>query len=287
MRLLVAILLAKFVFAASPSGAMHVVVAQDGSGDFKTVQMAIDHAPVYGSGRLVIEIRPGIYRERITVPQDKPRVTFLGQDAAKTVVTYDAGASSVGGTFFSSTVDIEGAEFEASNITFENSHGPGTQAVAIMLHSDKAVFQHCRFLGWQDTLYAASGRQLYRNCFIEGHVDFIFGNAAAVFENCEIHSRGPGYVTAQSRLRPDGPTGFVFVHCRLTGENTGRGVFLGRPWRPYGRVVFLHCWLGEHILPAGWDNWRNAANEKTAWFGEFDSSGPGATPDKRVPWPIV
>lgn len=284
MRLLTLVLAAAAVCGASPSDTVHVVVAQDGSGDFKTVQMAIDHAPVYGEKRLVIEIRPGTYHERVTVPQDKPRVTFLGQEAAKTLITYDTGASSVGGTFFSSTVDVEGPEFEAANITFENSHGVGTQAVAVMVHSDKAVFEHCRFVGWQDTLYAASGRQYYRDCFIEGHVDFIFGNAAAVFDRCEIHSRGPGYVTAQSRLRGDGSTGYVFWRCRLTGEDTGKGVFLGRPWRPYARVVYVDCWLGEHILPAGWDNWRNPENEKTAWFAEYGSTGPGADAAKRASW---
>jgi pectinesterase len=269
---------------AHHTGAVHVIVAQDGTGDFKTVQMAVDHAPVYGNGRLVIEIRPGTYRERVKIPQDRPRVTLLGQDAAKTVITFNAGAKDVGGTFFSSTVDVEGAEFEAASITFENSYGTGTQAVAITVHSDHAIFEKCRFTAWQDTLYAATGRQYYHDCFIEGHVDFIFGNAAAVFENCEIHSRGAGYITAQSRVTPDGPTGYVFLHCKLTGENTGKGVYLGRPWRPYARVIFLHCRLGEHILPAGWSNWNQTDNYRTTWYGEYDSSGPGAKSDARVPW---
>lgn len=266
------------------SRTVHVSVAQDGSGDFRTVQMAIDHAPPYGDKRLVIEIRPGTYHERVIVPQDRPRVTFLGSDAAATVITFNAGAKDVGGTFFSSTVDVEGSDFEAANITFENSHGTGTQAVALMIHSDRATFHRCRFIGWQDTLYAASGRQYYRDCFIEGHVDFIFGNAAAVFEDCEIHSRGAGYITAQSRLTPDGKTAFVFIDCKLTGENTGKGVYLGRPWRPYSRVVFIHCWLGEHILPAGWSNWTNTENDRTAWYGEYDSTGPGANQLNRVSW---
>ena len=266
------------------TSALHVVVAQDGSGDFKTVQQAVDHAPPYGNKRLVIEIRPGTYKERVTVPQDRPRVTFLGSDAATTVITFGIGASQVGGTFFSSTVDIEGAQFEAANITFENSYGVGTQAVAVSVHSDKAVFKKCRFIGWQDTLYAASGRQFYKDCFIEGHVDFIFGNAAAVFENCEIHSRGKGYVTAQSRITPDGATGYVFYRCRLTDEHEQNTVFLGRPWRPYARVVYLNCWLGEHIRPEGWNNWDKPQDEKTAYFGEYKSTGPGADKNRRAPW---
>lgn len=263
---------------------VRVVVAQDGSGDFRTVQQAVDHAPPYGDKRLVIEIRPGTYKERVTVPADRPRVTFLGSNAASTVITFGAGASQVGGTFFSSTVDIEGAQFEAANITFENSYGVGTQAVAISVHSDKAAFEKCRFIGWQDTLYAASGRQFYKDCFIEGHVDFIFGNAAAVFEDCEIHSRGKGYVTAQSRITPDGPTGYVFYHCKLTDKQEKNTVFLGRPWRPYARVVYLNCWLGEHIRPEGWNNWGKSSNEQTAYFGEYESTGPGAKENERVPW---
>jgi pectinesterase len=115
-------------------------------------------------------------------------------------------------------------------------------------------------------------------------VDFIFGNAAAVFDRCEIHSRGPGYIAAVSRTTPDMPTGFVFRECKLTGENTGKGVFLGRPWRAYARAVFLGCWMGDHIRPEGWDNWGNADNEKTAWFGERGSTGPGAEAAKRVSW---
>jgi len=267
------------------NAAMQVTVATDGSGDFKTIQMAVDHAPaVSGTQRLIVEIAPGTYRERVVVPQDRARTTFLGKDALSTVITAAMSAKEAGGTFLSSTVDVQGTEFEAENVTFENTFGTGSQAVALMIHSDRAVFRKCRFLGWQDTLYAATGRQYYKDCFIEGHVDFIFGNAAAVFENCEIHSRGEGYITAHSRTAPDMPTGFVFYRCRLTGENTGKGVYLGRPWRPYSRVVFIETRMDSHIRPEGWENWRDPKNEKTAWYGEFNSSGPGATAGQRVPW---
>ncbi len=219
---------------------MQVVVASDGSGDFKTIQMAIDHAPFVPDGqRLNIEIRPGTYKERLVVPQDRPRTTFLGEDAATTIITAAMSAKEAGGTFLSSTVDVQGAEFHAENVTFENTFGVGSQAVALMIHSDRAEFRRCRFLGWQDTLYAATGRQYYKDCYIEGHVDFIFGNATAVFDNCEIHSRGDGYLTAQSRTSKDLPTGFVFYHSKLTGENQTKGSYLGRPWRPYSRVVYL------------------------------------------------
>jgi pectinesterase len=252
------------------------------------VQNAVDHgfdrvlAPT--TARLVIEIRPGIYRERVRVPRDRPRVTFLGQDAQSTVIAFGIGAKDVGGTFFSATVDIDADEFEAQNISFENSYGAGTQAVAVSVHSDRAVFRHCRFLGMQDTLYAASGRQYYFDSYIAGHVDFIFGNAAAVFDRCEIHSRGAGYVAAESRTMPEGAQGFVFEHCRLTADAGVHDVFLGRPWRNYSRVVYLECSMGDHIRPEGWNNWNKAAAEKTAWFAEYASTGPGGGAAARVKW---
>jgi len=264
---------------------MQVVVAADGSGDFETIQRAIDHAPFVPDGqRLNIEIRPGIYKERLVVPQDRPRTTFLGENAATTIITAAMSAKEAGGTFLSSTVDVQGAEFHAENITFENTFGVGSQAVALMIHSDRAEFHRCRFLGWQDTLYASTGRQYYKDCYIEGHVDFIFGNATAVFDNCEIHSRGDGYLTAHSRTSPDLPTGYVFYHSRLTAENQTRGSFLGRPWRPYSRVVYIDCAMDAFIRPEGWDNWSDAKNEATAWYAEFGSTGPGAKTVERASW---
>jgi len=218
------------------------------------------------------------------VPHDRPGVTFLGQDAQSTIITYGVGAKDFGGTFFSATVDINADEFEAQNITFENSYGTGTQAVAISVHSDRAVFRNCRFLGMQDTLYAASGRQYYVDSYIAGHVDFIFGNAAAVFDHCQIHSRGTGYVAAESRTMADGAQGFVFTHCRLTADAGVHDVFLGRPWRNYSRVVYLECWMGDHIRPEGWNNWNKEAAEQSSWFAEYASDGPGANAAARVKW---
>jgi pectinesterase len=264
---------------------MQVTVASDGSGDFKTIQMAIDHAPFVPEGqRLNIEITPGTYHERLVVSQDRPRTTFLGKDAKTTIITAAMSAKEAGGTFLSSTVDVQGAEFHAENVTFENTFGVGSQAVALMIHSDRAEFHHCRFLGMQDTLYASTGRQYYKDCYIEGHVDFIFGNATAVFDNCEIHSKGDGYLTAQSRTAPDMPTGFVFYHCKLTAENQTKGTYLGRPWRPYSRVVYIDTTMDDAIRPEGWNNWNDAKNEATAWYGEFNSTGPGAKTNARATW---
>ena len=274
-------------FAAAASGPMRVVVAQDGSGDFPTIQRAVDHALDNAGadrGRLVIEIRPGTYKERVILPKDMPNVTFRGSDAKTTIITSDMSAKVAGGTFLSATVTIYGDGFEAENITFENTFGQGSQAVALTIYSDRAILRQCRFLGWQDTLYAAAGRQYYVDRYIAGATDFIFGNAAAVFDHCEIHASGPGYLTAQSRTLPDGPTGYVFQHCRLTGEPNLKNISLGRPWRDYSRVVYLDCWMGDHIAPPGWNNWGKPEAQKHAFYGEYNSEGPGANPSARVPW---
>ena len=283
--------------AQSPPGnasVVRVIVSADGTADFPTIQRAVDHAPLEGNGRLEIAIRPGVYRERVKIPQDRPRVSLigLGNDPSAVVITYSMSAAAAGGTFFSAVVEVQSEGFEAANLTIQNSFGPGSQAVALTVYSDRANVHDVRLLGWQDTLYAAAGRQYYNKCYIEGAVDFIFGDAQAVFENSEIRSIGDGFIAAESRKTPDGPQGFVFNKCKLTqGPAQGatpakldKGVFLGRPWRPYSRVVYLDCWMDQHIREVGWDNWSDAANEKTAWFGEYHSTGPGANAGARAAW---
>ena len=258
------------------------VVAADGSGDFKTVQAALDHVPENNDRPIVIHIKGGVYREQIRVT--KRFITLRGDDPLKTVLTYSLSALQAGNTRLAFSTLVNSNDFRAENLTFENNFGVGSQAVALFVDAERASFKNCRFLGWQDTLFVNGSHHLFENCYIEGHVDFIFGTASAVFKNCHIHSKGQGYVTAHFRTSNEENTGFVFVHCRLTGQDTGNGVYLGRPWRPYARVVFLECWLGAHIKPEGWDNWRDPAREKTAWFGEYKSEGPGASPATRVAW---
>jgi PelA/Pel-15E family pectate lyase len=270
--------------ASSRALAGEIVVAADGSGDFRTVQEAIDHVPENNSQRIVIHLKPGVYREQIRVSAGKRFVTFRGDDALKTILTYRLSALEAGNTRLAFSTFVNADEFRAENVTFENSFGAGSQAVALFVDADRAEFRNCRFLGWQDTLFVNGGRQWFKDCYIEGHVDFIFGSASAVFENCTIHSKGAGYVTAHYRTSDREHTGFVFVRCRLTGEKAVGGVYLGRPWRPYARVVFIECWLGEHIKAEGWDNWRDPAREKTAWFAEYNSKGPGANLNARVAW---
>lgn len=265
---------------------VRVVVAADGSGDYRTIQQAVDHAPAEGGSRLVIAIRPGVYRERVRIPEERTRVALvgLGRNPQDVMIAYNMSAAAAGGTFFSSTVDAQGADFEASNLTIENSYGPGSQAVALAVQSDRAVLRRCRLIGWQDTLYAESGRQYYDRCFIAGAVDFIFGDARAVFDHCTIESAGRGYVTAEGRAAPNGPGGYVFYRSRLTAAPGVDRVYLGRPWRPYARVIFFDCWMGGQILREGWDNWHGTDYDKTAWFAEYGSRGPGADPAQRVTW---
>jgi PelA/Pel-15E family pectate lyase len=265
-----------------------IVVAADGSGDLRTVGEAINKAPENNSKRFVILIRPGIYTEQIRIPASKPFITLKGEDAAKTVLNFSIANRDAGSTSAAYAIYIGGHDFHAENITFENSFGkpagPNQQAVAVVAEADRLVFNNCRFLGWQDTLYAKGGRQYYKDSYIEGSVDFIFGQAAAVFEDCRIHSKSAGYIAAPMRFGADEPSGYVFLHCKLTGENTDTGVILGRPWRAYGRAVYLETEMGAHIRPEGWNNWSSAANEQTAYFAEYRSTGPGAQMDKRVKW---
>jgi pectinesterase len=294
-RLSARLVLTALLFAGSvPVNVRSLTVAADGTGDFATVQAAVDAAPANSPERVVIHIKPGVYKARVHVPKTKARLTFRGEDARTTVLTYDLTAKSVVppatqpvGTSGSYSVLVEGDEFVAENLTFENAaaYPDGAdvgQAVALRTTGKRQVFRNCRMLGWQDTLYVHEGSVYVADCHVEGRVDFIFGRATAVFERCTIHSKNGGYVTAAATAQTD-PFGFVFLDCRLTGAGEPQA-YLGRPWRDYGAVAFLRCEMGAHVRPAGWDNWRNPAREKTARFAEYKCMGPGAKRAERVPW---
>ena len=269
------------------------VVAADGSGDYTTVQEAINAIPDYRkAGATRILIKKGVYKEKIIIAASKEKVHLTGEDGV--VLTYDDYAQKPNifgenkGTSGSGSIYIFGRSFVAENITFENSSGPVGQAVACHVAGDRAVFRRCRFLGFQDTLYTfgENTREYYEDCYIEGTVDFIFGKATAVFNRCELHSkRSGGYLTAPAT--PQGcKYGSVFYDCRHTADpdvETG-SVWLSRPWRPYGKTVFIRCEMGKHIRPEGWNNWGNAENEKTVYYAEYGSKGEGAKPDKRASW---
>ena len=325
MRLLLLALLAVPALAQD----VHVKVDPAGPGsitsatDYTTIQQALDHAPEAPHGRIYISIVPGTYRERINVTQNRPRVTLLGlgKDPSDVVITAAQNAKSAGGTFFTETAEIDGDNFEADNLTFENTAGPTGQAVAIAVRSDRAVFKHCWFLGDQDTLFADFGRQYYTDSFIAGGVDFIFGNAAAVFDHSEIREIRRGYLTAQSRTSPEQTTGYVIDHSRITWSMQpdpamptgplnppsrlrptpppvpsavvppGNGAvptnyfFLGRPWRLFSRVVVMNTELPSTLDPAGWSVWsRNNPTPPQAFYAEFHNTGPGAQTAQRAPW---
>lgn len=265
-----------------------IVVAKDGSGDFFTVQEAIDAVPDFRKNvRTTIVIRKGVYKEKLVVPACKINISLVGEEGA--VLTYDAYASQKNvfgeetGTSGSAGCYIDAPDFYAENLTFENSAGPVGQAVACFVEGDRAYFKNCRFLGFQDTLYTygENSRQYYEECYIEGTVDFIFGWSTAVFNRCIVHSKGDGYVTAPSTLEGR-PYGYVFYDCKLTADESVKNVYLSRPWRPYAQAVFIRCELGGHILPAGWNNWNKPEAEKTVFYAEYESKGAGANPQARV-----
>jgi pectinesterase len=272
-------------------GQTRVVVAADGSGQYKTVQEAVNAVPqtTRPDNPAIILVKPGIYKELIYVQHEKRFVRLIGEDAEKTVLTFDLHANLIGkdgkpiGTFRTPSTVIDADDFTAENITFENSAGPVGQALAIRIDGDRAVFRNCRFLGWQDTILLNRGRQYFEGCYISGHVDFVFGGATAFFERCHLHCLKDGYITAASTPLEQ-PFGFVFSNCKITGESPAVRTYLGRPWRPFASVIFLQTEMSEVVRPAGWNNWNSPEREKTVRYAEFDSTGPGATPRARVAW---
>jgi rhamnogalacturonyl hydrolase YesR/pectin methylesterase-like acyl-CoA thioesterase len=266
------------------------IVAADGSGQFRTVQAAIDAAPQNATPARpwVVRVKAGVYRELVYVQREKHFVALVGEDPARTVITYDLHANLPGpdgkpiGTFRTPSVVIDADDFTAENLTFENSAGPVGQAVAVRVDGDRVVFRNCRFNGWQDTVLLNRGRQYFEDSVITGHVDFIFGGATAFFERCRLHVWRDGYVTAAATPREQ-PHGFVFSHARITGA-PGASTFLGRPWRDYAQVTFVNSEMSANVRPAGWDNWKRPERERTARYQEFGSTGPGADARGRVPW---
>lgn len=264
----------------------HITVAADGSGEFSSVQEAVNSIRAYMSDTTYMFIRNGTYREKIVIPSWVTNLYMKGESADGTVITWKdhAGIRNMG-TFRTYTVWVLGSGFTAEDITFENNAEQLGQAVAVHADADRVVFRRCRFLGNQDTLLTANqeSRQYYEECYIEGTTDFIFGPATAWFERCHIHSKKNSYVTAASTVA-DHEYGYIFNRCRLTAADSITRVYLGRPWRPFAATVFIRCDLGEHIRPEGWHNWDNPDNENTARYAEYRSSGPGANPESRVSW---
>jgi pectinesterase len=269
-------------------GAKTITVAQDGSGDFRTVQAALAAVPDNNADRTTIRVKPGVYTGPFVVAKSKRNVSLVGENADTTILTYalnvrdpvPAGVPfKMGGNGFI----VLGDDFRAENVTFRNNSGDHGQAMALRTQADRGVYRNCRLLGWQDTLLTHSGRQYFVDCYIEGRVDFIYGASTAVFERCEIRSKLGGYVTAASTPQ-ENPVGYLFLDCKLTHDGSNTPTYLGRPWRPFAMVAFVRCELGSHIRPEGWHNWGKPDNEKTARYYEWGNTGPGADRSKRVGW---
>jgi polygalacturonase len=277
-------------------------VAADGTGDFYSIQRALDAAPKTGA---LLLIAPGVYREVLTIDKPNIQLRSINPDASKTVIVNDRSAGANGGTLHSATVNVTADNFYAENITFENDFNrthpqlpAGSQALALLVKADKAVFHNVRLLGNQDTVYLGSRncspdgdnciptRQYFSDSYVAGNVDFIFGDSKAVFDRCEIHSTAHdgGFITAQSKHYATEDSGFVLNRCKLIADpGVNQTVYLGRPWRPYASVVYLNTEMGAHIDPAGFREWHPGETHSldTAFYAEFASSGPGAHPAER------
>ena len=283
-----------FIFSAFSTKAIgqyatKITVAQDGSGDFTRIQDAIDNAKAFPDERITIFIKSGIYTEKVKVYAWNTFLTLKGEDTATTVITWDDHFDKINrgrnSTFHTYTLLVQGDDFRAEKLHIANTAGPVGQAVALAVEADRCVIRDCRVTGFQDALYTAgsNSRQYFERCHIEGTTDFIFGPATALFDSCTIHSKSNSFITAAST--PKGkPFGYVFRHCRLTADAGVDSVYLGRPWRDFAQVVFLNCYMGAHIRPEGWHHWAGTRRDKTAFFAEFDNTGPGAGTAKRVPW---
>jgi len=265
------------------------VVAADGSGDFTTIQAAIDAAPqLDGSPRWVITVKPGYYHAPVYAQREKRFIVLRGTDPLRTTIGFDLTAGTTGldgrpiGTFKTATLAVDADDFTVENLTIVNSAGPNGQALAIRVDGDRFVTRNCRYLGWQDTVLVNRGRHYFEDCYIAGHVDFIFGGATAFFSRCELHAWRAGYLTAASTPR-ESVFGLVFVGCHITAESSGVRTFLGRPWRDYASVMFIDTLMDDVVRPEGWDNWGRREREGTARFAEAGSRGDGAR-GSRVVW---
>ncbi|MEO7494200.1 MAG: pectinesterase family protein [Massilia sp.] len=280
-----------------------ITVAADGSGNFKTIQEAFAAVPENSAERTIILVKPGVYQGQKLLAKNRNKVTLQGENAETTILSFEFNVKEDGGgadpKFKGIGVLIQSDDFTADKLTFRNTSGDHGQALALRIDGDRAIVTNSRLLGWQDTLMVNNGRHYFKNCYIEGRVDFIYGSGTSVFDQCEIKSKNGGYVTA-ANTPADKPVGFVFLNSRLSADPapwidpTGEVVskpqvkppqaYLGRPWRQYASVAFINCEMGEHIRPEGWHNWGKEENEKTARYAEYNSRGPGANPPQRVGW---
>ncbi|KAH7859802.1 hypothetical protein Vadar_005615 [Vaccinium darrowii] len=273
-----------------------IVVDQSGHGDSVTVQGAVDMVPMHNSERVKIYILPGIYREKVFIPDTKPYISIIGVEnrTSETIITWNDKASdkekdgSELGTYRSASVAIESDFFCATGITIENSvvavpGAYGNQAVALRISGNKAMFYRVRILGTQDTLLDDCGSHYFYQCYIQGSIDFVFGSSRSLYQDCVLHSTAKRYgaIAAHYRDSQEDDTGFSFVNCTINGTGT---VYLGRAWGNYSRAIYSYCDIDNVVTPSGWSDWNQPSRQKTAVFGEFQCRGKGADRRKRVAW---
>lgn len=272
-----------------------ITVAKDGSGDFTSIQKAINSIRDLGPAEALIFIKSGTYPEKVVIPSSKHKIILQGEDKDNTIITNNDFSGKPDAfnermtTFNSYTLLVMGDEITISNLTIRNSSCNEGQAVALHVEGDRFIIKNSKILGCQDTIYAATNhsRQYFENCYIEGTTDFIFGQATAVFKNCTIKSLADSYITAAA-TEADKQYGFVFLDCKLTAKEGISKVYLGRPWRPYAKTVFINTEMEKHIVPEGWNPWKGDKmfpdKEKTAYYAEYGSEGEGGNSSKRVNW---
>ncbi|MEL0455856.1 pectate lyase [Flavobacteriaceae bacterium SZ-1-7] len=276
-------------FNKKPKEEYNMVVAKDGSGDFTTIQEAIYASKAFPYQRVIINIKNGVYREKVRVYSWNTHVSLLGESKENTIITFDDFFKKINlgrnSTFHTSTLLVEGDDFIAKNLTIKNTSGPVGQAVALSVNANRCYFENCSFWGYQDTLYTAGEgfKHYFKKCYISGSVDFIFGAATVLFENCTIHSKSNSYISAAST--PQGQKyGYVFKNCKLTADDNVNQVYLGRPWRLFAKTVFIDCDMGGHIRPEGWHNWSKKDAESLTFYAEYNCKGTGFKPSERVNW---
>ena len=277
---------------ARAGAANWITVAENGSGQFRSVQRAVDSIKPGTKVPVIVFIKPGVYTQRVVVGPHLPPLTFLGEDGQTrhTIITFSLNANAKGangkpiGTFATPTVWVRADRFSAANITMVNSAGNTGQALALRVDADRCIFFHCRFIGWQDTVLVSKNRQYFENCTISGATDFIFGAGTDYFNHCLIHCLGHGFVTA-ARTPRGAADGFVFNHCKLDTLTGPGSVVLGRPWRQYAHVVFMHTWLPAGIAPSAWITWHhNPMDKKTVRYAQYANRGPGWHPKHIAAW---
>ncbi|GJU00698.1 putative pectinesterase 14 [Tanacetum coccineum] len=267
-----------------------LTVDQKGCGKFTTFQKAVDAVPDNAAKPTLIIVDSGTYREKIEIKKTKSNLIVQGQGYQKTFLTWNDTAASSNGTIYSYSVGVFAPKFFAYSISFKNTNPApptgvaGKQAVALRIGGDQSAFVDCGFYGYQDTLHADVGRHYFKNCFIEGSVDYIFGNGRSLFENCTLNTvaSGPGIngaVAAQQRASLAEKTGFSFVNCKIQGKGL---VWLGRAWGVYSTTVFIKTSMTEIVAPEGWNNWKDPSREQKVFFGEHACTGPGANSKSRV-----